>query len=575
MRRIFSFLLAAVLLFSGFGCSSLQSVAASFVAIPMQSVRASTEHAHTDLLFSELSADASDLSPEIERTKELLFRIDTGELSGQAAQKILEQRIDAFHRLRTAASIAYVRYCFDVTDTAQRESYEQLSASLNALGCLLIEAERALCSDPTLSAIYDADTVARIEKEASLHNASTQALTEREQTLIGAYDALAAITVSHAGKEWTRDEILSDPTLDYETFSTLYRLYRHAYNEQAGEVFLDLIRTRNAIAHTLGFDSYVEYAYTAYERDYTPQDALALAETVKRELVPVFVDLQGGFYDATMRLGCGTFKREQTVQSVGTAIVSLLPEFSEPWDYMFSHELCDFGTSQTRQSGSFTAYFETYGAPFLFTSWDDSYDMPTTLIHEFGHYAGYYLNGVQRMQSSDPLDLAEIDSQGLELLVISQYNNIYGALSDAARFANLVLALYAVVTGCMEDEFQQFAYRTQNVSTQTLNAEYEALAKEYGLYEMGLSGESWTEISHTFRSPMYYISYATSMLGALQILERSETNPDAAVRAYRTVLMRPIGATFRNTLKNAGLSDPFDRKTVTALAQTVKALCGK
>ena len=34
--------------------------------------------------------------------------------------------------------------------------------------------------------------------------------------------------------------------------------------------------------------------------------------------------------------------------------------------------------------------------------------MPTTLLHEFGHYAGYYLNGVQRMRSADPLDLAEM-----------------------------------------------------------------------------------------------------------------------------------------------------------------------
>ena len=372
MKRIGSLLFAAVLLFSGIGCSSLRSVAASYIAIPLYKDREAAEHAHTDLSFFELSADASDLSLEIERTKELLFRIDTGELSGHAAQKVLEQRIDAFHRLRTAASIAYVRYCFDVTDAAQRESYEQLSTSLNALGCLLIEAERTLCRDPALSAVYDADTIAQIEKEASLHNASTQALTEREQGLIGAYDALTAMTVSYAGREWSREEILSDPTLNYETFSTLFRLYRHAYNEQAGAIYLDLIQTRNEIAQTLGFESYVEYAYATYERDYTPEDALALAETVKRELVPVFTELQEGFYDATMRLGCGTFKTEQTVQSVGTAIVDLLPEFSKPWDYMFSHELYDFGSSETRQSGSFTTYFETYGAPFLFTSWDDS-----------------------------------------------------------------------------------------------------------------------------------------------------------------------------------------------------------
>lgn len=575
MKRICSLLLAAVLSLSVFGCRSFDPVAASFVGLlpSASAAHTSTEHAHTDLSFAELSDDASELPLEIARTKELLFRIDAGELCGTAAQRNLEARIDAFHRLRTAASIAYVHYCENIADDAQRESYERLSASLNELGSLLIEAELALSRDPALSELYDEQTTAKIEKEASLHDPCVQPLIERERALIGAYDALASLTVTHAGRTWTRDAILSDPSLDYETFLTLYRLYRHTYNERAGEIYLELVKTRNETARALGFDSYVEYGYAAYERDYTPDDALRLAQTVKRELVPVFCELQEGFYDATMRLGCGTFRREETLSSVRSAILALLPEFETPWDYMVSHGMSSFDASGTRMEGSFTTYFETYGAPFLFTSWDDSYDMPTTLLHEFGHYAGYYLNGIQRMQSSDPLDLAEIDSQGLELLAVTQYNKIYGAWSDAARLANLVLALYAVVTGCMEDEFQQFAYRTDSVTTQMLNAEYETLAKAYGLYDMGLTGESWTEISHTFRSPMYYVSYATSMLGALQLLERAEKDLDGAVQAYRTILMRPVGATFQATLRDAGLSDPFDGNTVSALAKRIAALC--
>ena len=188
--------------------------------------------------------------------------------------------------------------------------------------------------------------------------------------------------------------------------------------------------------------------------------------------------------------------------------------------------------------------------------------MPTTLLHEFGHYAGYYLNGVQRMRSADPLDLAEIDAQGLELLALTQYNNLYGALSDAARVASLVLALYAIITGCMEDAFQQFAYRTEHVTLEQLNAAYASL-----------SGESWVEISHTFRAPMYYISYATSMLGALQLYALSDTDRAAAVSAYRKILMRPIGAAFRTTLRDANLRDPFDPSTCAALKSIFSALC--
>lgn len=575
MKRIGSLLLGVLLLLSG--CAPLDTVAASYlgVRVPSANGRGANEQPHTDLCFSALPDDAATLDPELARSKELLLRIDMGELSGRAAQRALEQRIDAYKALRTAASIAYVRYCRDIADGARKTAYDRLSNGLNALGTLLLDAQSMLCRDPALSDVYDAETVDAIERERRLHDASLQPLIEREQALIGAYDALASLTVSADGREWTRDAILSDASLDYAAFSELWRTYRHAYNERAGAIFLELIETRNAQARALGFDSYVAYGYAQYGRDYTPADAQRLSETVKSELVPLFTALVPAFYEATVRLGCGTFSVEPTLKRTETVVKSLLPELKEPWDYMLSHGMYDFATGETRMSGSFTTYFETYGAPFLFTSWDDSYEMPTTLLHEFGHYAGYYLCGAQRMAGRDPLDLAELDSQGLEMLAVPAYETLYGALTDAARFYTLTTALYAILTGCMEDAFQQYAYTAKAPTVETLNAQYEALARAYGLYDMGLSGESWTEISHTFRSPMYYISYAAGMLAAVQLRMLAETDRDAACDAYRTVLMRPIGATFSNVIRCAGLKSPFDAESVRALAAYVKAQCAE
>ncbi len=575
MKRLCSLLLAVLLALTALCCQAfpLDAVAASYLSVGRRTCSQNMQHAHTDLSFDALSCDVPDLSLEIARTKELLFRIDNGECKGIDAQRTLEQRIEAFYRARSAASIAYVRHCTDVANDQNREVYEHLSAQLDAFGCLLLEAQRQLCVDPALKDRYDEETVRAIEREAALHRPAMQALMTRERELIGAYDALATLSVRYDGTDWTRERILTDPTLSYASFCELYALYRHTYNERAGKLFLELIETRNAIARAGGFDSYVEYGYESYGRDYTPQDAERLAETVRRELVPLFVSLQPAFYEATMRLNCGTYEKKQTVEAVGRTVADLLPEFAEPWTYMIEHGLLNMDTSPTRMPGSFTTYFETYGAPFLFLSWDGSYEMPTTLLHEFGHYAGYYLNGVQRMRSADPLDLAEIDAQGLELLELTQYNNLYGALSDAARVASLVLALYAIITGCMEDAFQQFAYRTEHVTLEQLNAAYASLASAYGLKDMGLSGESWVEISHTFRAPMYYISYATSMLGALQLYALSDTDRAAAVSAYRKILMRPIGAAFRTTLQDANLRDPFDPSTCAALKSIFSALC--
>ena len=575
MKRICSILLAAVLSCSLLGCNTfpLHTVAASFVGTTRTGSEESLEHAHTDLSFSELSDDDAQLDLELARIRELLFRIESGELRGAEAQRQLDRRIDAFHALRTAASIAHVRYCEDLSDTGAKAKDEHFSNGVEALACLLIDAQLALSADPALSDVYDAQTVSKLKEADAMHDPAAQRLSERERELIGAYDALESMTISYAGRDWTREQILSDVSLSYDRFSELYRAYRHAYNEAAGTIYLELIETRNETARTLGFESYAEYGYAAYARDYSTEEACELAETVRREIVPVFRELEPAFFEAGMRLGCGTFYEEPTLQRVQTAVEHLMPELMRPWNYLFQHGMYASNASENRMPGSFTAYFESYGAPFLFTSWDNSHEMTATILHEFGHCAGYYLNGVQRMQSSDPLDLAEIDSQGLELLAISQYDILYGALSDAAKIYQLAMALYAVITGCMEDAFQQYAYHTEGVTLEALNAEYERLADAFGLRDMGLSGESWTEISHTFRAPMYYISYATSMLGALQIYVRSEDDRTGAIEAYRSILMRPVDATFRDTLRQTGLMDPFDPDTVAALAARIRTLC--
>lgn len=568
MKRCCSLLLAVLFLLSS-GCC-LKTVAASYLGVSIEREEP-TAHEHTPLLFEDLSDDAPEIGLSIARTKELLLRIERREISGQNAQRLVDAIIDVYRQSRTAASVAYVRYCFDMTDESKRAAYEQLSDRLNELGCLLIDAELALSGDPELSDVYDEQAIALLKQQNAMHDLSVKESEERERKLIGDYDALETLTVSYAGRRWTKADIFSDPALTYNDFIALWSLYKSAYNAESGRIFLEMIDVRNAMAQMLGFTSYAEYGYALYARDYTPEDAKRLAAAVKREIVPLFVELQEPFYHATMRLSSGRFLVPATLSNVRNAVTALLPEFEEPWTYMTEHGMYDLEPGENKQSGSFTTYFETYGAPFLFTSWDGSYEMPTTMIHEFGHYAGYYLNGVQRMESQDPLDLAEIDSQGLELLALSQYDTLYGALADAAKTVALTIACYAVITGCMEDEFQQFAYRTKDVTLEQLNAEYGRLVREYGLDTMSVDGESWTEIAHTFRAPMYYISYAVSMLAAMQLMLRYNGDPNGAIDSYRTILMRPFGATFRDTVRQAGLSDPFADGVVSDITDALRA----
>ena len=45
-----------------------------------------------------------------------------------------------------------------------------------------------------------------------------------------------------------------------------------AMNEAVGETFRELIQVRTEIAEEAGYDSYIDYAYSCYNRDYRPKD---------------------------------------------------------------------------------------------------------------------------------------------------------------------------------------------------------------------------------------------------------------------------------------------------------------
>ena len=552
MKRILSLLLIVMILYVVPGCKR---------AVPVpESVY------HTELSFSELADSGVDAALEIARANELLFRIERGELTGMHAQETLDARTDALESLQTDAAIAYVRYCMDVTNEANREAYDTLSIQAETLACILTDAALRLSEDPSLKDVYDAETVESLLRADALSDDAILPLLERERALVGAYEALTdQLRVEHNGRTWTGDEILSDPSLDAEDFETLYETYLELFHAKAGGIFLELIKIRREIAKTLGYDSYADYRYACYGRTYSPEDSALLSECVRTEAVPLFIEMRDDFFVAAGRLYGAAFEQTQTMHRIGTAITSILPELSNPWDYMISRQMYDLGTDLNRMPVSFTTYFAAYGTPFLFGAWTGGYDVIPTVIHEFGHFSSFYLNEAVTGEENS-LDLAEIDAQGLELLTVLRYDTLYGDLSEEAETAEMFYALYTLIDGCAEDAFQRFAYGLEEPDLETLDAEYERLCKAYGLDVLGTEGRSWTQLAHTFQAPFYYVGYATGMTAALELYLMGKNDPDAAKDAYRKVLTRGRKTGFIEILTAAGLRDPFAADTIREIA---------
>lgn len=525
--------------------------------------------AHTDLTFSELPFDPVDPAELRDKIDALSTRIrDADDASAPALQAELEALWREAEALESMASLAYVHHCLDVTDALWAARSNRLNASLDGVFAAWNDAALRLSAFPSLRKYYPPETARLLEASARLYAPAVQPLLHRETELMDAYDALEqTLSVTVDGEAWTEARIEADTSLPFAAWYAIRTAYDAAYAEAAAELFRELIAVRRQIAALLGFDSYPAYRYAVYGRDYAPSDSARFCDSVQSLLVPLFrrALLDTASDREVLLLTDGNRMEETTLAAVADVIAEIDPRLSEPWAYLISHALYDCSASETKLSGSFTTYFASCGAPFLYVSWDGSYEMPTTLLHEFGHYAAYYRRG----SAGVSLDLAEAQSQALELLAFPYYAAFYGNRADEARAVKLCDLLYAIASGCLIDAFEQAAYAMDDPTAEALAETFDRLCRAYGLDDAGFTATAWTRIPHLFRAPSYYISYALGAVTALELYRISLEHPNKAAALYWR-LLGADGTDRASALRRCGLMDSLTDKAVQTVAELWK-----
>ena len=123
----------------------------------------------------------------------------------------------------------------------------------------------------------------------------------------------------------------------------------------------------------------------------------------------------------------------------------------------------------------------------------------------------------------------------------------------------------------MYDELQSYAFTTNGLTLDALNRKSTRLAEEYALTTVGPEGldYGWIENAHNFSSPMYYISYATSIVPALQIMDLSLTDRPKAIQVYNDIVASDPELSFSEVVQQAGLGDPFDEQTIVDVVNAI------
>ena len=148
-----------------------------------------------------------------------------------------------------------------------------------------------------------------------------------------------------------------------------------------------------------------------------------------------------------------------------------------------------------------------------------------------------------------------------------------GRGGEAYTRVTLYDMLNSVLDGCLYDEFQAMAYQDPDMSVEELNRLFKQMSEEYGyVYDSGMEEDSsWVENSHNFQTPMYFISYATSALSALDLWLRYLEHPRQAKEAYLDLTALSLSLPYREAVEKVGLRDIFASETVPALAEELEA----
>lgn len=493
-----------------------------------------------------------------------------------AIAECYQKLLDESCRIGTDYALAYIRYMENLTSdyaedmTTLEDISTQSSDALSQTLARLLDGDYA----DLIRKLLGGDDLAEELEDYTETDEALLSLSKEASRKVQQYNALtlAQISVTLDGETYTMDSLdeIEEEALYWEVATALGK----KENEQLAPILIDLIELYNQTAELSGYDSYAELAYEGYSRDYTPEDARALHGAVKESIVPVYQEIGELVQSYENPDVLGEIDAEKLMEIVGEHIGTVDADLDLSFRHMSQVGLYSIDYYTGRGDG-FTINLPQYNDAAIFMDLVGGDSDLETLVHEFGHYNAGMHQKQQALDTGFCMDTSEIHSQGLEVLFLSCADAVYGEENAAVKKLNILYNLLdSIIQGCLQDEFQQLSYaaaKDHKLTVKELNELACRLYNEYGLETQPGAKEiySWVEIPHTYESPFYYISYATSAVNALDILSISQEDYREAADTYMRLTALPMDIPYQQALEQVGLHNTFDADTLQFIGQGV------
>lgn len=496
---------------------------------------------------------------------------------------------DATQEFYSMMTIAQIRNYLDVNDTFYSEEMEYLDTFdariQNSYNQMFSSIENSRFSS-IQNMIFGESGAEDLQMSSQASSEEILSLQEQEKKLVAEYYyEYAQATVSTP-----EGEVLFS-SLDSEGQSAYYNQFIQKYNQQFGELYLELVSLREQMAQALGYDSYTQVADLDMLRNsYTREDIKTFREDIKQTIAPVYRSYLEDFYRRAENrdqpgyvylLGEQSPVPQGSWQETLNQFEQLYQQMSEQtgecYSYLLSHEFIDAEPSQTKANVTFSTLIYSLNTPFLFANMNGSAEDVFSISHEFGHcFAMWQQLKLGSQQEGRSMDVSEIHSQAMQMLTLPYYEIFYGEDAGTARKYDVYTMVAGILTAAMNDEFQEKIYENPQMTVQELNELYKELAMEYGLvvespyFDMESFSMGWFTTNQYFDTPFYAIDYALSGCVAMEFLQMGLEDYTQALETYLSLVQQNSDYDFMTVLEETGLSSPFETEQMEALEQTME-----
>ncbi|SHM92057.1 hypothetical protein [Ruminococcus flavefaciens] len=480
----------------------------------------------------EISVELCDIS-EIEEKVQLLIDHIDDEKENSVIKNDIQSLLNMYDKLYEAHTNMEVVFYSNYTDKALESEYNKFYRSAYVAEDLIAHGFIYGYSNSKYHELFeglvDKDDLSEHEGEYDLEDArieSEASFEDRTEAMSAYYDVKSNDSLSGKEKDLECAKILLDLLEDYDT---------------------DLL-------------------YSQYDRDYTGDEIIALSKSVKSELIPVYDKLMDAYFATpswTASYDAG--KNADPFKVIREYAPLLSEDIAKSADIICNEKLYSICDNDEAYPGAFTDDLPAQKKARVFIGNVGEESELSSAIHEFGHFHACLYDDTPAYLFKNNMDIAEIQSQGLELLFMQFYDDIYGDAGDSKKIEKVLDLLDSVICGFFIGEFEYTVVKNKDDMTpQEVVDLFKSLALEYdSLYNLH-------DIPHLFESPGYYISYATSSLAAFDIFEDYQKNPKNALEQYEKIAKTSYNSgefTFKMALKKCGFSDVLSKDYISGLAK--------